>query len=93
MALENSQGNYLRICDGGVDPIGKSVSTETWKDATTRTNPSPFDKPIISTYDVAAFLDVEGSADATKSIRDNLTTAGYNALKRLDELSGFNVDA
>lgn len=93
MALENSQGNYLRICDGGVDPIGERITTETWKDSATRGNPGSFDKPLVNVYDVSAFLDVEGNADASKSIKDNLVTAGYSALKQLDALSAFSTDA
>lgn len=92
MALQNAQSHYLRIPEGGVDPVRAQIQTEVWKDAATRATPTDFDQPVLKTYDAAGYLDVEASADAAKSIADNLITAGYLALKQLTELAAFDTD-
>jgi len=91
MALKNVEGNYLRITH--VDPNRLSVSTKTWKDEATRQSPSEFDAPQTRTHDVAGIIDISASADSSKSIQENLITAGYVAIKQLDSLAEFNIDA
>jgi len=93
MAKQNAAGNYLRIKDGGVNVTSGQIDTECWKDAATRNNPTDFDQPVEKVYDVAGRLDVSAPADASKSVEDNLITAGYLALAQLDELAAFDQDA
>lgn len=85
MAIKNENGNYLKInrIDDS-DLAGKSVMIgwEIWLDASKRTNPTEFDKPLYGTSIVDELNEMLNDLpDATISIKNNRIAAAYKALK------------
>jgi len=87
MAIQNTQGNYLRI--DKVDPNSKIVHCSLFKDQSTREAPSEFDKAVEMGYDVSSKFDQEATSyTSTGNLLGDLKTVGYLALKNEPPFNG-----
>jgi hypothetical protein len=80
MALKNQRGEYTRITN--IDLAQMQVYTETYRTEEARNAPSKFDQVIVDSVQCAG-LDAElKKAPGKGSIKDDVWTAGYTALKQ-----------
>lgn len=87
MAIANIKGNYLRVT--AVHAARRQVDMDLWESKAKRdAGESQFSKPIPQSYPCGKAFEAEMAkmADGKLSIQDNLTTAGYNAVKTLGEV-------
>jgi hypothetical protein len=90
MAIKNSDGNYLRVVDTRMVP--EYVAVELYRNEDLRqTGPGPFDQVVQDHIfcDLELREELAVAADPAKSVRDNVTTACYRALKRMPQFVGW----
>jgi len=83
MALTNNDGNYLRVVD--TSGVPSYVAIELYRDVDLRQHGlGPFDQAVRDHVfcDLELREELALPADPSRSVKDNVTTACYRALKR-----------
>ena len=87
MALQNSDGNYLKITS--VDLRRDTVFYSVYRDSDARQNKSEFDAPQSLSCNVRSTLPDEcASFTTTGDLKEDVTAAGYRALKNEPPFNG-----
>jgi len=88
MAIQNKDGIYLKIMNV---MLPNNIVVERYRNHDIRLNgPGEFDKVIPDgIYSADLETEVEEMADSKLSIRNNLITAGYRALKKKAEFKDW----
>ena len=87
MALQNSDGNYLKI--ESVDLGRKMAFVRIYKDLNTRQSPTEFDAFVEKSFDIGSKLQEEGdSFVSTGNLFDDVKKVGYAALKNEPPFNG-----
>jgi len=90
MAIKNDDGNYLRVVDTSMVPecVGVDIYE---KESLRQTGPGIFNQVVrdLVFCNLELREEVAVAADPAKSVRDNVTTACYRALKRLPQYADW----
>ena len=87
MALIADNGNYLRIIN--IMPFEGIVVIERWQSKEHRqSGATEFWKPVIETYQIPFDMS-EISVDQTLTLRNNLITAAYKAIKKTEQFDSL----
>jgi hypothetical protein len=93
MAIENANGNYLKIIrveDSDLLRKSQMITWELWLNKDKKIAPTNFDRPQVGNT-ILPDLDIKLNtvADGSKSIKDNRITAAYTALLEQSNYSGW----
>jgi len=83
MAIKNAEGNYLKVLTCSAD----QVIGQMYKDEATRQNSTEWD--MVRPFNRFCTIDLNVQADGEKTVMGNVITAGYVALKALDEFKDW----
>ena len=86
MALENTQGNYLKIQEIKLDQ--KIAVCHKWKDITTRQAPTEFDAFVEESHYINKFDEMGENFTSTGNINQDILTVAYLALKNEPPFTG-----
>ena len=93
MAIKNENGNYLKIKsidDNDLSRAAQIITWELWKDESTRTSPSGFDKATEGHTILSNLQEkLDTNADSNQSIKNNKIIAAYTALKETEAYSDW----